>query len=594
MANNTTYTIPSIAQILQSAVSNYQQQANYFGYNTVLTPTDELYMRLNTIASLMGVLYQYDGQLTNSKIIDTATGTDLDRIANLYGFTRRTATSSQGAVSLVASQPQTLLNGTLLTGPNGLTFQVLTSGTYNNGQNVNIVSVDKGSQTNLAVGSIMTWQQPSSTMQATCLVSNACTGGNDTENDESFRNRIYLSIQAPPQMGNATQVITVATSVDNLIQQAFTYSNFNGAGTQLIALVGYQTGSYIGRDIPHLQYDGFINVYGTTVLNPSLISQVGGFGAFNQYTLAVNNFGPNLSNDSSIIYGQLPATVSNPFATTITTVNNQPSDVATSLTLPYPVGSTPNGLGNGWLQTTPFPVPDGYYVQNYCAVTAITSSTVITISAPSSGTYNTGNPYAGALAYNNAVPVQGQSQIQWINRSDANQNGWQVVTATILIAVDNGNQTWTLTLDTPLTFAPNTKDFYGNTGVAIGDFIMPAAQNTQTYVNNNLASYSLLGPGEVVNNQGLLALGAARYPSTATTFSNVLGPLAEKLLESNTEVFNAQVEPGTGITVIGAPGPIYQAWNTASVIPALNAPPNIWVPRNMAFYPSELYNVWGI
>lgn len=594
MANNTVFTVPSIATILQSAVQNYQQMANYFGYQTVLTPTDELYMRLNTIASLVGILYQYDNQLTNSKIVDSATGNDLDRIANLYGFTRRTATSSQGAVSLVSSQPQTLLAGSALTGPNGLTFQVLTSGTFNNGQNVNIVSVDTGYLTNLPVGSIMTWQQPTSTMQATALVSVACTGGNDTENDESFRNRIYLSIQAPPQMGNATQVISVATSVDNLIQQAYTYSNFNGAGTQMIALTGYQTGSYIGRDIPHLQYDNFINVYGTTVLNPSLITQIGGFGAYNQYTLASHNQGPNLSNDSSIIYGQLPATVSNPFATVITTVNNQPSDVAVSLTIPYPVGASPNGLGNGWLQAVPWPVPDGYYVQNYCAVKSITSSTVITISAPSSGTYNTTNPYAGANTYTNQSPVQGQTQIQWVNRSDANQNGWVVVTATILTAVDNGNQTWTLTLDTPLVFATGTQDFYGNTGVEVGDFIFPACQNAQTYVNNMLASYSLMGPGEVISNQGLLALGAARYPSNNTTFPNVLGPLAEKLLEINNEVFQAQIEPGVGLPVVGAIGPVYNAWNTANAAPPLNSPPNIWIPRNMAFYPAELYNQFGV
>jgi len=590
MVNNnslTNFTPPSYNTILQSMINTYQQAATYFGYNVNITPTDEIFVRLSTNSTVMAVLYQYGVQLVNSKLLYSATGTNLDIVGNALGFIRRTALSSQGAVALVSSAPQTFLTGTLLNGPNGYTFQVQTTGVYANGQNVNIISVDQGSQTNIPTGSIMTWQTPTGTMQSTALVSVACQGGVDAEQDESYRSRIYLSVQAPPGMGNATQIITTSASVDNIIQQAFTYANFNGVGTQLIALVGYQTSSYVGRDIPHLPYDGYVSIYGNTVFNPSLVSQTGGFGAFNQYTLPANNSGPNLSNDTQSIMGQLSVTVANPFATTITTINNVPSDIAAVLTLPYPVGAQPNGLGGGWLQATPWPVPDGYFVQKYCSVASVTSSTVITITAPSS--INASNPNVSSQVYLTQVPTVGQTQVQWINRSDANLQGWQVITATVIAATDNGNNTWTITLDTPLVYAPGAEDFYGNTtGVVVGDLISPAAANTQTYVNNILSSYALLGPGEVTSNQGLLAVGAARYPSSNTVWNESIGAPAEKVLELNNEVFNAELNPGNGVIVNGIT--FYNCYNSANAAPSNNAPPNIWVPRYLAFYPSEYYN----
>lgn len=583
------FTPPSFSQILQSAIDNYNSLAKTYGYNINITPTDEVYIRLSTYAAGLASLYQYTDDLTNSKIVDTATGTDLDRVANFLGIYRKAAGSSQGAVLLVSSANQTLLAGTILTGPNGLTFQVATSGVYSNGQNVVITSVDQGSQTNLDTSSIMNWQSPTSTMQTTAIVSVACTGGVDAETDETLRARCYLTLQSPPNSGNASQLITISSTVDNIIQQAFTYSNFNGAGTQLITLLGYQTNSYVGRDIPHLPFDGYITTYGITQLNPSLVPQVGGFGAYNKYTLAANNFGQNLSADSAAIYGQISAIVANPFATVITTANNTPTDVAAVLTIPYPVGSATNGVGGGWNNNTPWPVPDGYYVQNFCSVVSIQSSTSITVSAPSSGTTNTNNPYASSFAYTGQSPVQGQTQISWVNRSDANQAGWQIVNATVVTAIDNANQTWSITLDTPLVFATGSSDFYGNTSVAVGDFIFPASNNGQTYLNNLLTSYSLIGPGEVTSDQGLLALGAARFPGPNTTFSNILGSSAEKLLEINNEVFSATVDPGNGSTIPGA-GVVFNCYNTAASAPSNNCPPNIFIPRNIATYPKESYN----
>lgn len=611
----TAFQAPSFNQILQALLNDYRALTTFYGYNLSVDPGSEIYLRFSAMAGQMSVLYQLMNTLTNSKIVDTATGQDLDRVANAFGLQRRSATSATGFVGLATSVPQTLIAGTTLTGPNSLQYQVSTTGVYNNGQNVPIRSVDTGVQANLAIGNIMTWTSPQPNMQSTCLVSIAITGGANTEDDDTLRSRIYLTLQSPPQMGNDQQVITVAGSVDGIIQQAFVYSNFNGAGTQLVALTGYQTTSYVGRDIPHLQFDGYAKPYGVLQLQPGLVLQNVGanngplsFGAYNTYTSYTKNLGQNLSSDTSAIYGQLPGTIANPYATVITTVNNTPSDIAAVLTLPYPVGAGTNGFGNGWEDFTPWPNPDGYYVKDgYCKVTAVqgVNTTVggqtgfgITVKAPSSGTFHTNPPFTSSLTYSNNTPVPGTTHIQWVNRSDVQDTGWLVVTATILGAQDNGNDTWNIVLDTPLVFGTGGTDFYGSqaiwtdgyehAGVAVGDFIFPASVNAQNYLNTLMQQYALLGPGQVTSSQGLLTLGASRYPSANAQFPNVMGVQVERaLVSNNNEVYAASVN-SSGFT--GNAPNLASAYNTAYTQPAVNAPPNIFVPRNLGFYPQELYN----
>ena len=500
---------------------------------------------------------------------------------------------------MVAGVAQTLTAGTVLTGPNSLKYAVSQTGVYNPGANVPVTSIDTGANTNLAVGSYLNWSSVKPNMQSNCQVSVAITGGANAEDDNTLRNRVYLALQSPPQMGNNQQLVNISSSVDGVIQQAFVYSNFNGAGTQLVALTGYQTQSYIGRDIPHVNNDGYVKPYGLNTLQPGLQAQTSGFGAYNQYTLASKNFGQNLSADTSAIYGQLPGTIANPYATVITTVNNVPSDIAAVLSIPYPVGASSNGYGGGWLDYTPFPVPDGYYnTDGYCKVLSVQGAATtlngqtgfgITIKAASSGSVHTNPPYVSSLTYNNNTPTPGITRVQWVNRSDAQNSGWLVVTATILAATDNGNDTWSLVLDTPLTFATGAVDFYGNTGVAVGDFIFPACANAQSYLNTIMTNYALLGPGQVTSGQGLLALGASRYPSSNAQFPTVMGVQVERgLVSSYQEVYTASVNSAAYVpnsTVNYA-----SAFNTVYTAPATNSPPNIYVPRNIALYPAEFYN----
>jgi hypothetical protein len=225
-------------------------------------------------------------------------------------------------------------------------------------------------------------------------------------------------------------------------------------------------------------------------------------------------------------------------------------------------------------------------VQGAGAVVNSTPGFGITISAPSSGTVHTNPLYSSTYSAN--TPTAGLTKIQWVNRSDAQDTGWSVITATILAAVDNGNDTWNVVLDTPLVFTNGVYDFYGNSGVAVGDIIFPAATNTQAYLDNVMQQFALLGPAQCTNILGFISLGAQRYPSSNTQFAVTLGVQLEKsLVANNQEVYQANV---TQQTIPAASPNDNTAYNTGYVSPPQTAPPNILIPQNIGFYPTEFYN----
>jgi hypothetical protein len=200
--------------------------------------------------------------------------------------------------------------------------------------------------------------------------------------------------------------------------------------------MGYQSdGYYIGRDIPHLLSDNS--------------------GQYNTYSQL---YGKNLANDTSSIYGQLPAVVANPSATVITSVNNVPTSYAFGLTLPYPVGNAINGIGGGWINNygQTWPVPSASSANPVCKVISITSPTKIIVQCNGSST-----------SYD---PIPGLTAINWIDRSGGSNKGWRAIQATVLSFskshVSGTAYNYTITLDTPLVCAVTQSSLTQSTSVS--------------------------------------------------------------------------------------------------------------------------------
>ena len=646
----TNFIIPSFSQILSAALNDYVAINSQYGRTVVVDQSTETYARFAAVCQAISTIYYLTDQNIEARLPDSATGDDLDRLANNRNVFRRGATQSQGFIQFVGASPQTIVAASSLTGPNSITYLVATTGVYNPGQLIPVVSLQSGSNTNLAVGELLTWNNQPFNAQPTAPVGAVITGGSDAEDDNSLRARLVAIIQYQPQAGNSSQLINLAGNIDPLVQSAFLYSNFNGAGTLLISLVGNQTASYIGRDIPHLTLDNFnqfailagtfhvINgsasvtasvaqtlpagativfssqptqayqlsgavsastsltltfaYTGTTnlactatnpvvqsglVINPTTGTPYNTYAYTDTTYSVLKNTGSNLSNDTSAIYGQLPINVGNQYATAITTVNNIPTTISIAVSLPYPVGSPTNGFGGGWKNFTTWPNPDGYVVNNLCQVTSVTSSNVITVQAASLSNVSAVGPTAGV------------TRINWINRSNAQNTGWLAVEALITAATDNGNNTWTITLDTPLVFPAGFTDFYGiTTGVSVGDCIMPASVNVQNYLNSIMTSYGLLGPGEMTTATGLLNIGAQRAPSSAQVFTNTIDPrFIKNLFNSNQEIIDAEIVNNNAVylcTVSGTTFTNHTGTSIQGVPPVASAPTNIYVPAQIAIY----------
>src|SRR5579872_5548920 len=119
-----TFPIPSFADILNQLVTDYAAIATSQGLNVNPDPNSEVYARLYSVAQGNVALYYNAIQVVQANMPDTAVGSDLDRLANNRNIFRKGASQSQGTVTFLASLPQTIVAGAILTGPNSLQYQV--------------------------------------------------------------------------------------------------------------------------------------------------------------------------------------------------------------------------------------------------------------------------------------------------------------------------------------------------------------------------------------------------------------------------------------------------------------------------------------
>jgi hypothetical protein len=129
-----------------------------------------------------------------------------------------------------------------------------------------------------------------------------------------------------------------------------------------------------------------------------------------------------------------------------------------------------------------------------------------------------------------------------------------------------GTDEWNITIDTAFT------------GIAVGHYIFPQALNMQKYVDAALTAFSLLGPGELSANPSALQRGSRKPRPQSSWPYTIDGAFTKRIQDAGDEVqradisylFTAFLVP---ITLSSPPVPM-----------GLEAPPYIYVPRNLGFY----------
>jgi len=124
--------------------------------------------------------------------------------------------------------------------PAGHRYQVYLSGTADDdGQAVlTLVAIDGGDETNVDVGTVITWANAPLGSAATAVVTGGRFGGGlDEETDADFARRLADRVRHKPASGNWAHIRSVARKASVSVEDAFTYACAFHAGSTLVVPV---------------------------------------------------------------------------------------------------------------------------------------------------------------------------------------------------------------------------------------------------------------------------------------------------------------------------------------------------------------------
>lgn len=317
-----------------------------------VTPGSDIYVLAQAIGDELEVAMANVQVMADRQMPDTATGEDLDRlVANMPMDPRKVAQGASGFVTYSTSSATVIAAGEELTGGNGFRYAVKTTGSYANGDSIEVVGVDTGSESNLGEGETLRWVTIPPFAAATVVVeTGGLDGGSDAEGDEELRARLLAVYRNPPRSGNTGDVIRLAEESSPTVQKAFAYPAPQGPGTFAIAVVAAPTSTSKARDIATATVTGTIKPY---------------------------------------LDGNVPEHA----YSIVNTVANVYTDVAIGIGIPDAKTASPSGPGGGWIDGTPWPT----YSDALCRVVSVTTPGLL------------------FEVECNAAPVAGVTHIAWMS-----------------------------------------------------------------------------------------------------------------------------------------------------------------------------------
>ena len=238
------------------------------------------------------------------------------------------------------------------------------------------------------------------------------------------------------------------------------------------------------------------------------------------------------------IRNALQADANTGIETVVRAATDEDADFA--ILIEIPESALSGGNGQGWTDPEPWPqleVADDGYV----TITAVNSTNdEITVDAETS-----------------TEPVSGQTQIAWFSPADRT-----FYSATVTDSSGTAGAR-VLELDRPLV---------GKSGVgpSAGDFISPNAQNLVKYANTWVALFQELGPGEMTTDANRLPRSKRHPFTTSEDPAAVTNAALTRLSHDNPEITDFEFS--------------HQSLTSPTVPANVDDPPNILVPRHLAFY----------
>lgn len=431
----------------------------------------------------------------------SSVGDDLERWRLALGLPVVSPSPSAGKLTVTVAPGATVTapDGLQWVLPNGLRGKVLgTQLGIADGDDIAVVAIDTGSATNAETGTKIRFVNPpfNLAVEARVSISSPLTGGFDQETEARKRERILNRLANSPGGGNWGQLREIAFNALPSVQDCYVYPACGGPSSEKVVVVR--------------EFDA----------------------ARNDFHRAMPDGGVQLVRDA------IQKANSGSIEIVVDTVAEQFADVALALTLPD--SSLAGGNGLGWVDQSPWPTLTGG--ETHVSVTAVTSSTQITVNAATT-----------------IAPIPGLHHITWWAPGD------QTPRTVLITAVSGGTGAWALTVEVPLLDSDGAS-------VAIGDFISPAAVGIANYRETFLQLFDALGAGENVSPASGDTPRRLRHPFISDGAQiGITGKFLADFLRANPEI-----EDGAFSYL-----PV-----TSPTLPAsVDLPPNVLTPRAFGIYP---------
>lgn len=307
--------------------------------NPPIQPGSDWYV-LGTALGNLGMLEYANVTIgdRNSNVL-TAVGEELDEIREGLGLPIVEASPASGRIiiSIPGSSTVTISAGEQLLWPNNLRGQVArTAFAVSDGDEIDVVAIDTGSDTDVEPGAIVKFVDPPNgvDIEAEASTLSPITGGLDEENDERKRDRCLNRLRNRPASGNWGDNIETALNALSSIQYAFVYPALGGPATRKVVLT---------RDI---QPDKNLFTRVPTAAQVEIVR--------------------------AAIQAKLPDGSENVVQATA----EENTDVALVATVPDAAAA--GGDGTGWYDATQWPTLNG---DTYTPISTVTSTTQVTLNA---------------------------------------------------------------------------------------------------------------------------------------------------------------------------------------------------------------------
>lgn len=166
--------------------------------------------------------------------VDATSGAYLDRMAEIFGLTRKAGTKASCSIALSGDDGAVIPAGTIFCTADSLKFVLDADVTLTGGSGAGTLTAEQtGTQYNVEAGGVARTQ--SVVPGLVSWTSGAATGGTDEESSASLCDRLYTLLRTPPTSGNAYHYQQWARSVAG-VGAARVVGLWDGPGTVKVLL----------------------------------------------------------------------------------------------------------------------------------------------------------------------------------------------------------------------------------------------------------------------------------------------------------------------------------------------------------------------